>query len=503
MENWENQNFESEWRKAFDGAELTPSASSWESLDARLLHRENVSMKRAILFYQRLAAASVAILLMVGSYAFFVVSNSSKDKSIVHTDGPKINKADSSAVFSGADEGGNSKEIADEYNATLSPAKGNLVRANENLDASITTSKSKEILFETDTKQTRKLAIEGTDSGGQLQGNVRVADVANRNIDNQTSNAVPLEDDGQRNKQINKFRVTYGEVARVNPLPLDALPPIFLPTDYAIAYRLADLRPAVKAKRQAARPDNAWASVGFSAGNFNADTRGSDLVQAGGMSDYTKANLQPLQNDPAASLKEEKIQTGTSLSFMVSAGKRIFKRWVVHGGVNYLNQTSNSTSKIVEVAPANQLVAADANLTGYSIESTRAVTYSTPNEIKSTFQFITVPLQAGYMLVDNKLGLQVNGGLSPDFFLKSTVYDQATRIETVSNASGKNETFNTVSLTGIGGVELSYRFLKHYRVSLAPGFRYSLTSVYKENSLVSAKPLVADIGLRFRYLFNN
>jgi hypothetical protein len=177
----------------------------------------------------------------------------------------------------------------------------------------------------------------------------------------------------------------------------------------------------------------------------------------------------------------------------ISGGKRVAKRWLLQGGLSYLNQNSKSNTSTVTVAQSF-------NTTGsIAPENFNAVTSTTESEINSTFQFISLPVQAGYMLVDQKFGVQLNGGFSPDVFLKSTVSDKASQ-ETIST-TGSNSTFKAVSLSGLGGVELSYRFSEHYRIALVPGFRYSLTQVYKENSLASAKPFMADIGLRFRYVF--
>ena len=175
------------------------------------------------------------------------------------------------------------------------------------------------------------------------------------------------------------------------------------------------------------------------------------------------------------------------------------KRWVLQGGLTYLNQNSESITQFIETEMAYN--SADIKSASFGPENSNAVTYTTDSEINSSFQFISLPVQAGYMLVDQKFGVQLNGGFSPDVFLKSTVSEKSSNTETISKA-GANSTFRTISVSGLGGLELSYRFMRRYRISLAPGIRYSLTPVYKENSLASAKPFTADIGLRFRYVFN-
>src|SRR5687768_13272865 len=71
METWDDQNFNSEWKKIFDGAEVPPSRKIWENIDAQLLARENASMKKRVIFYQRLAATSVGVMFLVSGYAFW------------------------------------------------------------------------------------------------------------------------------------------------------------------------------------------------------------------------------------------------------------------------------------------------------------------------------------------------------------------------------------------------------------------------------------------------
>jgi hypothetical protein len=302
-----------------------------------------------------------------------------------------------------------------------------------------------------------------------------------------------------------KRRSVFGSetISVIALLKTDKMPLRFKPNDYSIAYRLADLKPAVnKSKRKTILPERNWASVGLSAGNYMPSASPGDLAQTS--LDYSSPFSAPQKNVPAT-IKEEKLRPGTSTSFAVSAGKRIFKRWILQGGFSYLNQSSSTQVSTIEVAPANQLSELNVRTyDDYSNVATNAVTYATPHEIKSTSQFISLPLQAGYMVIDRKFGIQLNVGVSPDFFLRSSLYDQAAQTTTIGSVSESNETYRKVSLAGLGGLEMSYRFSRHYRVSLAPGFRYSFTPVYKkEYSHSSAKQFVADIGIRVRYLFQN
>jgi hypothetical protein len=128
------------------------------------------------------------------------------------------------------------------------------------------------------------------------------------------------------------------------------------------------------------------------------------------------------------------------------------------------------------------------------------IAVSSPYEINSVNEYISVPVQAGYLLVDRKIGLQLNSGLSTDFFMQNTLTDKSGQMASFSSSAGNDSPYRLISWSGLVGTELSYKIATHYRVSIAPGLRYSLNSVLKSDA-VSTNPLVWDVGFRFRYIF--
>lgn len=467
MENWEEQNFNSEWREALQGAEATPSEQVWKNIDTRLMLGENATMKKRIVFYQRLAAASVGILFLVSGYAFFNNSN-----------------ADSIA----------------ENNDPVKPAT----------EKSTNNSNDTQPNAGTEIKQTNSSDIEvnETTSGDSFQSVLSNNNPVEREEwSDQFDVAMNSSTEIQESKSINNESLNIAKVAQpsneqmhfqFSPVKINSeLPKKVQPNDLGIAYRIADAKPAIHKKKKKATPiENSWAARGLAAGTFSQKASNLDLMQA---SLDHPGSAYGLQGSPSSG-KSEKSKPGSSFSMSLFGGKRLTKRWLIQGGLNYLNQNAQSKTSAIEVASANSLKSGGFT-SAFAPENANSVTYTTNSQINSTFQFISLPVQAGYMLVDQKLGVQLNGGISPDMFLKSVVSDRASGDETVSTA-GSNTTFKTLSFSGLGGVEVSYRIAEHYRISLVPGFRYALTPVYKENSLASSKPFTADIGLRFRYVFN-
>ena len=500
MENWENQNFEAEWRKAFKGAEVTPSDAVWDAINMRSMHIENITMRKRVVFYQRLAAASVAILFLFSGYFLLKPSDQSSNqdrtitKATIEQSIPKLTASGETNVQSG-------------LNATTENqnAEGTIAS-----DPSSKTGSNSEVASEKGVVP--KNTILKTDNQGTIppknfQANVSVISNPQTYVALETkedeSNKVARQNDVRTSR---KYLRESGPIASVHPLPVKSmLLSTVQPNDYSIAYRVADARPVVnRSKKKSNPPENVWAAVGFAAGNFSSNATGGELLQANRSSDVSSLGSQPMPFETSnRSTTAENSKPGISMAYTLSAGKRIFKKWVLQGGITYLNQSANSTASIPSVAPANQFLGSKNSNDSYSPETTFGVTYMTQNEIKSTTQFISIPIQAGYMILDRKIGIQINGGLAPDIFLKNSIYESGDPNGSGSSTTGTNETYKAMSLTGLGGLEVSYQLSKHYRISLVPGFRYSLTQVYKDASLASSKPFVADIGLRFRYLFSN
>jgi hypothetical protein len=499
-----NTGFENGWEKAFRGAEMAPSEDVWKAIDVALVQAENTSIKRRVVLYQRIAAASVGIMIMFGAYSWVNFNRSSGD----FISEAKNTAKEEVANQPGASSGSKDRSLSDESSASSGSNPGSNQNSSiENTPVAAQTSdesaKIQNVARISGTTKTKS----GNDQGSSVpslnsQTTQQILSalpvIANNQSDYVGSdfNAPLVAEKGPSNPNYN---FNQGPISKVETVALSSLADFFGPNDYSIAYRLADAIPAVAVKRKSVlNTENQWAAVGFSAGSYFPGIGGGEVTESLNSirAAQVSSGFADFKNTPTTT-KEERIKSGTSTAMAVSGGTRLAKRWVLQGGVSYLNQSSTTESEVVSVAQANQ-VADDKS--GYTLESTNTVTYGELQEINSNFKFISVPLQIGYMVLDDKVGLQINGGIAPDFLLNNTVYNEATQVQT-SNSASDSGNLNTVSVSGIGGFEVSYRFLNHYRLSLVPGVKYSLTPVYSDNSLASAKPFVADIGLRFRYIF--
>lgn len=246
-------------------------------------------------------------------------------------------------------------------------------------------------------------------------------------------------------------------------------------------------------KEEKANVEKLWTSVGMSAGGFNTIN--------GGVSQSSVATLS--SNEIA---DQQAKASGVAYSFGVSVGTRLSERWVLQGGVNYLNQSSNYTANgLVGSADMMNFSAASVNSldkmnTPQGKQDTRYLP-SSPYSVNNSLAFVSVPLQAGYLIVNKKFGVQLNAGVSTDLFVQNTITPEAEGLEKTTQRSGDESPYRTLNFSGLVGTEFSYKLGHHYRLALNPGLRYPFNSIYKSDAGLQAMPLTFDVGLKFRYIF--
>jgi hypothetical protein len=457
MKNSVKGKFEDAWHKAFENAELAPSEDVWTGVEQGLNIAETVTMKRRVVFYQRLAAAAVLFALLLGGLTTYYISDL--------TDQQKMTLfQQNSSEFSSTNETNdvdNQSTLSDEGNEkTLTQGESSVDFKpkifNENTSGNSTDYVAK-AFYQTD-----------------QEAFIMRDEVHNQKIKNQTA---------IRN---------YPSLLSMIPAP--SLQLAGSVNDVTIVRKLPAMPSAfMNSKSHKETRENLWAALGASTGSYSPSV---DLgaASSSNIQFQTSGNSSAVQS--AYSTTESK---GSVFSVGMNLGKRISRRWLVLGGVSYLNQAIGYTSNFAVLDASNNALASVADYTNLKSFSSVVAT-STPYQINSVNEFISIPIQAGYLLVDEKIGLQLNSGVSTDIFMQNTLTDKSGQLETYSSGAGDTSPFRTVSWAGLLGTELSYKIATQYRISVVPGLRYSLNSVLKSDSAPS-NPLVWDVGFRLRYNF--
>jgi len=501
MNDMERRKFEDSFKDAFDQAEISPSESVWTNIELDLERAEGGKMKRRILFYKLLAAASVAFAMAVAGVGYYslknqpVMSGLQTANSNQQHSADEANQADTSGKASGEAENVNARnttadttpEIAttasNEKQSTINQAAATFDGNVQNQVASVRKSHAQQSSrsFNSSTDNVSLVERQGTflPTG---QDDTHQEAIVNHSVSEPTSiTSVGVWNPTSIDQLPSKVKPTHSLTGEEQAAEVDPVAVLMA----KLEQREKELRAeeAKENKKNNFSDERLWTSVGFAAGAFNA---GSSEMSASATAFNTAANQQV-------------TASGVTYSMGVSVGTRLSNRWVLQGGVNYQTQSSDYTANaVVGTSDLQEFYAASVN---NADKVDNRILSSDPYSVNNSLRFVTVPMQAGYMVVNKQFGVQLNAGLSTDLFLQNTITPEGGSLDKTTQGRGEESPYRSVNFSGLFGTELTYKIGNHYRVAVNPGLRYPLNSIYKSDTGIDSAPLTFDVGLRFRYIF--
>ncbi len=478
----ERQRFEENWKEAFDGAELTPPDRIWTNLELDLAEGDNERMKKRVVFYQRMAAALVLVSASLGFYVWTTLNNEAEQTLATN---PVVVEGDKASKEVVKEE----MALSDNPNTTITKTDDVGNQANGSSQTTVvksTTSTTTATRKEADRVNTQKVTNHEVLSEGAPM--LAVAD-------DQQQQQPPLAGEEKSESLVSH---PENEGLALNKQEAEELVAQTAPMTEEEALKVLqpflEVKEEKKEKRTSAR-ETLWLAMGAAAGSYNPSAG-----PTAGMADQA-LNAPAFSSADQRSGQTNRNEVGSAFSVGVTMGKKLSDRWVVQSGLNYVNQQIDYSSNLLAFTSANKAqlytpeYATTAGITNDGNFS--ALTTTDPYTINSVIELISIPVQAGYLIVDKKVGWQVNGGFSSDLFLRNTLVDESGQVEKFSQGAGEESPYRTVSWSGLLNTELSYRLGDQYRFSLVPGLRYALNSVLKDGT---STPLILDMGFRFRYI---
>jgi hypothetical protein len=468
MEDSERQKFEESWKDAFSESEMIPGDSVWSNIDLKL---DNEKMKRRVIYYQRLAAASVLFALVIGAWSirYFEGNQSNQQLSINQSTNEKT---DAHLDKQTAKENGMKRKIQDQTKTDFNNKALNKKEKPVNI-------------FLTVEKRERSLVTNGENEFENVKSESNVNEFIQLNYNKKTEGNLGIT---------LAYPSLFENLTFYRSIPNDeltALKPEQKKNESQIIEPNSIL-PAEEPEKKKKRTEGLWLAFGVATGTYNPGaTSASPTLVSNDQVNASYMNYTAPQSNRAS--------VGTAYSMGFSVGKKVADRWVILTGVNYLSQMINYTSNYATYTSSggNQLKAA---VSDYNPENA-SVAITSPHKVSSNSEFVSIPLQAGYLLINRKIGLQLNAGIASDIFLRNTLKDQSGQSTRYTQSSGESSPYRSMNWTGLASTELSYKMSRYYRISLVPGFRYSFQPSLKNQSNGQANPLILDVGFRFRYIF--
>lgn len=524
MENMERQSFEDKLKDAFKNAALDPSPQVWNSIELDIARAESDKLRRKMVFFKLLAAASVVFgLAVAGATVLYFNQISNIQDQLAY-------RNESTADPSVQSNRSNTADARDEKQDAR-------VESESSVDANAS---GKHTLGNNESERTQLNSSEGANdvtSGEQAQGNqMDLSSKKRESKKGQTSDAIarlnnnghpsqidfnpdeqveadglpPAKDPGGialaaqgselDARQSSLIAVRQPKLVNVAPVKIK-IPESQKPDEVAMMLaKLNDLEKSLQKddkKKKSSDAEKLWTSIGVAAGAF---TGGNASVSA------ASSSMSSMMANTSNNIADKEANAGgVSYSVGVNVGTRVATRWVLQGGLNYMTQSSDYT---VENAfgSADLRTFTPASINGIdeikreTEVADAKVVPTAPYDVNNNVQYLSVPVQAGYLVLNKRFGVQLNAGVSTDMFLKNEKTADADNLEKIDQGRADSP-YKTFNFSGLMGAEFSYKLGSRYRVALNPGMRYPFSSIYKSDVGVKVMPLTYDVGLRFRYIF--
>ncbi|MDA0194141.1 MAG: outer membrane beta-barrel protein [Bacteroidetes bacterium] len=248
-----------------------------------------------------------------------------------------------------------------------------------------------------------------------------------------------------------------------------------------------------------------WAGFGLGSGSFDPNVGGNSFSQADAApAAFEDANFSA-QNQSVRSLSEikESNDPGISYSVGMNIGMRVAKRWIVQSGLQYRNSSSKTNTNVIfrENSSNESFAITSFSDERNSLNSGSIDIIQEDVSLTNNYQFLSIPLKIGYLVIDKKFQLSINTGFATDVFIKNRVSEKNSLIESYDQVTGGDSPYRRAFLSGMAGIELGYKIRERYFITVEPSFKRSLNSFTKNSELVSSNPNSLGVMAGFRYMF--
>ena len=497
-------NFEEEWRKAFDGASMTPSDELWGRIESELEKKKS----RPFLFFLKpslmATGLAAALALVLGGILFF-------------NQEPKADIAQNKGNYTPTTAFQDSREKSP-VNATTSNDSPAIAA---NIKESKTKGVNRPVLNNTGsiTAITSKASPSSRLSENTIALNVPPAETGKASI-NGLANSINEKTLPATTKTLIASAETLGSVDK-----LDGKKYRYLGSRYTMQRnKLAFDAEAIE------EPDNTTLAsndskfwVGLQSGVAPFDPN----MKLGGINSmaYSAANsyaqmangsigaIGPGAGDKGSltvSQPQNNVKSGLAINSGVAFGYKVASKWHIESGVKYLrgnstletNTYSFQNNGYVNTFLGNYLMQNSAQNNNYSMTNKSNTVVSDASQFGNRYEYLMIPMQMGYEIeLTKRLDLNLLAGFSTDIFLQNSIFTDKGLVKGKNTINSDNRIYKPVNFSGLGGVRASYMLNKHWQANIGTSYQRALFSGMTSAVNINMQLQMFGINYGFNYRF--
>ena len=214
-----------------------------------------------------------------------------------------------------------------------------------------------------------------------------------------------------------------------------------------------------------------------------------------------------------ASLANNSKETNSSLSYGLKVNYQISDRLSVQSGINNV-ELAYKTRGVTALVSTSEMQFSVANVTR-NIEGINLIAISNSQvaaqttelsaqrgvvnlrgDLNQSMNYIEIPLEAKYAVLNKKFGVHVVGGLSTYLLYNNEV---SLLDQNGSTTLGKASNVNDVNFSGNLGLDLDYKLNKKLFINVSPMFKYQMNTFSENDGGFKPYYLGVYTGLNFRF----
>jgi len=489
-----NDKFEKQWKEQFQNAERAPGASVWERIDAGMASGLVARYKKKLFYYKMAVAASILLAILFGSYSLYTVIRDTGSSQLVQA--PLVGEQEITALPEAT--------IASDPESTPDLETKDELKSYPEIQSTVDVLMSETRDIKTDNTSNQNLNLNAGKMSADSPVYLPVSDL-DKGIAGAYEEKLEVEATGTALQLASHFNVPYEKPDRKYSLDKKVNPyeqPIIL---------------TFEEKEPETDPKRLWAGLNVSSGFFDpnisydnhtditGDTPPNTFGSVGRIYS-TSSEIQDQANSIMSYKPEESsYRSDISISYGFDLGYKFSKRFVVLSGMGYQhNYGSTTVNTYIEPTETHTKYANHAIVIERASPDSGLNTYnelSSEVELNSTFEFVTIPVNIGYYLIDRKFKWMMTAGLTTDIFIRNNISDSQGMFDQIQYKTGEDSPYNPLYFNGKFGTMLHYTFFKNYQVSLEPSYRIGLSSLTKENAAFSSRPSSFVISAGIAYVF--
>jgi hypothetical protein len=515
MESQRLNNFEEEWKKAFENNAMPPPSDMWDRIERELEEKK----RRPFLFFIRptgmVAGVAAALILVLGGLFLFNKGFLEKNSTLVEqTSNLETNKNQSKVgsleVQTTQNKSANNIDVENPLFAT-NPARSEIKEGTSPKKATyLSKNKITNTLFD-------------------IQNQERIPVLSNNNLAgafNRTASDKTFSTDNQ-GVDISKNATLSGQQKNELVVDLRILQPKvyqYLGSHYTLYRNKLAFEPKINEAPVVTKNDSKfWLGIQSGVSPFDPNMKLNGLntialnearayAQASNIPSGNTGNISP-DSKPSGSVNisqpKNAIKSGIGINSGFAFGYKISKKLHVESGIKYLRGNSTLQSNTYAFQQNGYIntflgdyLLQNAGNTGLKVANSPINTVvADASQFNNRYEYLMIPLQLGYEIsLTKKLGINLLAGVSTDLFLQNTIANDNSFVQEKSIINSANNVYKPLNFSGLGGIRANYLISKHWQAILGSSFQQSLSSGINSSDLqMKLRLFGVNYGVNYRF----